>query len=272
MDEQKYPQRAQTANERAERTKKEGKKKKRHSLIAILILAVIALGIYFGYSYIQDYYRASESAQEILEQDAAEDGITVTEADGQITFAPENPVAGFIFYPGGKVEYTAYAPLLYELAKNDIFCVLVHMPANLAVLDQNAAKGIPEAYPEISTWYIGGHSLGGAMAASYVSKHTDEYAGLFLLAAYSTADLSESNLSVTCIYGANDGVMNREKYEKYKANLPEASTQEIVIDGGIHSYFGDYGLQDGDGTPEISRAEQVETTVDFMTMVIKGTK
>ena len=134
---------------------------------------------------------------------------------------PENPAAGFIFYPGGKVEISAYEPLMQACAAQDILCVLVSMPFHLAVFDKNAADGIQEQYPQIDSWYIGGHSLGGAMAASYVSKHADSFDGLILLGAYSTADISETALRVLSVYGSEDGVLNRSKYEKNKSNLPE---------------------------------------------------
>jgi alpha/beta superfamily hydrolase len=148
-----------------------------------------------------------------------------------------------------------------KLAENGILCVLVHMPGNLAVLDINAADGIREMYPEIKTWYIGGHSLGGAMAASYAAKHSEDFSGLILLAAYSTADLSDSGLSVISVYGSMDGVLDRTQYEKYLPNLPDKA-KEVVIEGGCHSYFGNYGMQEGDGTPTITREEQMEETVE----------
>lgn len=166
------------------------------------------------------------------------------ESENMTIFAPENPAVGFVFYPGGKVEYTAYAPLMLALAERDILCVLVEMPLNLAVLDMGAAEGIPEQYTEVETWYIGGHSLGGSMAASYAAEHTEEYAGLVLLAAYSTAEISD--MDVISLYGSEDGVLNREKYQEYRSNLPE-STVETVIEGGNHAGFGSYGFQEGDG-------------------------
>jgi len=137
----------------------------------------------------------------------------------------------------------------------------VEMPFHLAVFDINSADGIQKEYPEIEDWYIGGHSLGGSMAASYVASHTDDYAGLVLLGAYSTADLSESGLAVLSVYGSEDKVMNRENYEKNKSNLPIAFT-EVVIDGGCHANFGMYGAQDGDGTPGITNEEQIARTAD----------
>ena len=142
------------------------------------------------------------------------------------------------------------------------------MPFNLAVLDMNAADGIQEQYPEIENWYIGGHSLGGSMAASYLEKNVDDYEGLILLGSYSTADLSETDLDVLSIYGSEDKVMNHEKYADNKANLPDDFT-EIIIDGGCHAYFGMYGAQDGDGTPTISNEEQISITAENIVKMIK---
>ena len=228
--------------------------------IALAIIGIVLIGSVIGCTvYINDYYHAEDMAVTCM---AGTDTVTVTTLENKnIVFAPENPKEGFIFYPGGKVEYTAYAPLMEELAKQGFLCVLVKMPANLAVFDSNAADGIQELYPGIENWYIGGHSLGGAMAASYVSKHVDEYEGLVLLAAYSTADLAESGLNVITIYGSEDGVLNREKLEKYENNLP-ADAKTVIIQGGCHAYFGYYGEQDGDGTATITKEEQIQKTVE----------
>ena len=246
----------------------------RHIFLAIaLILAVLCVGCIL---YIQDYYHADSSALDLLDTSAISadayttdaSAVQITEVSGQqITFAPEHPVAGLIFYPGGKVQYEAYAPLMHSLAKNGILCVLLHMPGNLAVLNMNAADGIADAHPEVTNWYIGGHSLGGAMAASYAAKHTDTLTGLILLAAYSTADLTESNLAVLSIYGTEDGVLKQDSYQKDFANLP-ADTTEMILNGGCHSYFGDYGVQKGDGTPTISREDQIaQTTAAILDLV-----
>ena len=146
-------------------------------------------------------------------------------------------------------------------AQRGILCVLVHMPGNLAVFDINAADGIREQYPDITNWYLAGHSLGGSMAASYLGSHAEEYDGLILLASYSTEDLNKSGLDVLSVYGSEDGVLKMDSYEKYRKNLPEDFT-EIIIPGGCHAYFGCYGPQDGDGTPEISNEEQIRLTAD----------
>ena len=190
------------------------------------------------------------------------------EQDGDVIwFVPEEPTAGLIFYPGGKVEHTAYAPLLHACAENGILCALVRMPGNLAVLDANAADGLQEAYPEIITWYIAGHSLGGAMAATYAAAHPEDFDGLILLAAYSTKDLTGTALRVLSVYGSADSVMNRESYEKNRANFP-TDTTEVVLDGGCHAQFGSYGPQNGDGIPTISGEEQVRQTTEAITAFI----
>jgi len=227
-------------------------------LVSILFVLILAVGI-GCFLYINDYYHANGDAIAVLQQGALDTSeVIVSEKDGLMVFLPRGGTdIGMIFYPGGKVEYSAYAPLLYQCARQGITCVLIEMPGNLAVLDMNAAEGIPERYTHVNRWYLAGHSLGGAMASSYLAEHTEAYEGLILLASYATKPLhSEKVLSV---YGSEDGVLNMENYEANKANLPEDYT-EVVIGGGCHAYFGAYGTQDGDGEPSISAEQQWEIT------------
>lgn len=239
--------------------------KRKQKIFIITTSFVLALVIIIGACtiYIGDYYRAdNEAIGAFLPQ-----GITwKEETDGKIVFEPKGATKGLIFYPGGKVEYTAYIPLMQACAEEGILCVLVEMPFNLAVLDVNAADGIQKEYPEIEDWYIGGHSLGGSMAASYLADNAEDYEGLILLGSYSTADLSATDLAVLSVFGSEDKVMNREKYNENKSNLPGDFT-ETVIDGGCHAYFGMYGAQDGDGTPTITNEEQIRLTVENIVKV-----
>jgi hypothetical protein len=231
------------------------------SIIAVLMLLLGACAIYLS-----DYYRADEGA---IAAFAPEDNISVSVLDnGSVVFEPQSATAGFIFYPGGKVEHDAYQPLMEALAREGILCVLVKMPFNLAVFDVNAADGVQERFPKIENWYIGGHSLGGSMAASYLADRADDYEGLILLGSYSTADLSGTDLAAVSIYGSEDKVLNREKYDENRSNLPNDFT-EIVIEGGCHAYFGMYGAQDGDGTPTIANHEQIALTAKYILEMIK---
>jgi hypothetical protein len=192
------------------------KKKIILSIVIILIISLVGGTVY----YINDYYKADEVAVSLIT--APKTNVTVTEENGVYTFNSENATKGVIFYPGGKVEAIAYAPLMQALAEKGVLSVLVTMPGNLAVLDMNAADGIREKYPAIESWYMSGHSLGGSMAASFIAENSKEFEGIILLASYSTADLSNSGLDVLSLYGSNDGVLNMEKYEGYKSNLPKS--------------------------------------------------
>ncbi len=243
--------------------------KRKRKIFIWVTSVVVVLAVIVGSCaiYVNDYYRADAEA---IAAFAPMNNITKEVLDDNtIVYAPEDATTGFIFYPGGKVEYTAYVPLMQACADRSILCVLVEMPFNLAVLDMNAAEGIQEKYPEIEDWYIGGHSLGGSMAASYLANNTDDYKGLVLLGSYSTADLSATDLDVLSVYGSEDKVLNREKYDENKSNLPEGFT-EVIIDGGCHAYFGMYGAQDGDGTPTITNKEQINLTVDEIVRLIEN--
>lgn len=227
----------------------------------VLAALVILCGVYLG-----DYYAADGEAMEVFASEKTVDRIVLE--DNTIVCAPEGATAGLIFYPGGKVEHEAYAPLMEACAEAGILCVLVEMPFHLAVFDVEAAEGMQELYPEIEDWYIGGHSLGGSMAAAYLADNADAYEGLILLGSYSAADLSETELEVLSVYGSEDMVLNREKYEEYRINLPGDFT-EIIIDGGCHAGFGMYGPQEGDGTPTITTAEQITRTATAIAELVR---
>ena len=240
-------------------------KRKKRAIAIVLILVAVVLAV--GTWYVNDYYRAD---MEAIEAFASEKSISAELLDDNtMIFVPEDADTGLIFYPGGKVEYTAYIPLMQECAEHGLFCVLLEMPFNLAVLDLYAADGIKEQYPQITDWYIGGHSLGGAMAASYIEKNIEDYEGLVLLGSYSTADLSESELKVLSVYGSEDHVLNQEKYVKYEENLP-GDYNEVIIEGGCHAYFGMYGMQSGDGTPSVTNEEQIMVTAEKVLEMIQA--
>ena len=226
--------------------------RKKKWLLPVLVLLILAAACLI---YVNDYYAADSAALAALENT---DRVTVTLSGDRAVFTPEDPHTGLIFYPGGKVEFTAYAPLMQSLAREGVLCILLKMPANLAVLDVHAAEGIPAEYPGIAQWYLAGHSRGGSMAASHLSE-TKRYAGLILLASYSTADLTPLPVEVLSLYGDCDGILNKEKYQQYRDNLPE-DTREVILEGANHAQFGSYGLQEGDGTGEITAQEQLTLT------------
>lgn len=205
--------------------------------------------------YTADYSHADETAMSAMVSDET---VAVVPTDYGVLFDGPGEDSALIFYPGGKVDEIAYAPLLRRIAAGGMDVCLVKMPFRLAVLGLNRADAVMARH-SYCNWYIGGHSLGGAMAAYYAAGHGDALRGLILLAAYPTRSVGE--LPLLSVYGTEDGVLRMEQYEKGKAYWP-SDALEYVIDGGNHAQFGSYGAQSGDGTASISAAEQQALTAE----------
>ena len=205
-------------------------------------------------------YRANAAALEVCAEEAT--GETV---QGWTTFGDSAAECGLVFYPGARVDAEAYAPLLSKLADRGVFCVLVDVPFNLAVLGIDSADSIQAQFPQVERWYIGGHSLGGAVAAVYLARgdNARDWEGLVLLAAYSDTDISQTDLDVLTVVGENDGVTDSAKLAAYAANLP-ADARTVVIPGGNHAQFGSYGTQSSDGEATISADKQQDETVELI--------
>jgi pimeloyl-ACP methyl ester carboxylesterase len=181
------------------------------------------------------------------------------ETTSWFTFRPTQgqPTVGLIFYPGGRVDPRSYAPAARALAIEGYLVVIAPMPLNLAVFAPDRASDIISAYPEIRTWVIGGHSLGGSMAANFAHNNPSLVKGLFFWAAYPAEndDLSALNLQVVSAYGTLDGVANPSEVLAAQSLL-SAGTRWVAIEGGNHAQFGWYGDQPGDNPAQISREEQ----------------
>lgn len=226
------------------------KNKKRIIPVLILFLAVLGSGLY-----VSDYYHADQTALEALSSDAS---VLVEKTDGGWVFDGPSGTRALVFYPGAKVETAAYAPLARELAREGMDVYLLEMPFHLAFLDIGAAGRVLDS-ASYEEWYVGGHSLGGAMAADYAAENGDRLAGLILLAAYPTKEL-DADLTEVLLYGSEDKVVNREKIREGEAYAPD-SCFEYEIPGGNHAQFGSYGVQKGDGRALISEEDQQKETV-----------
>lgn len=195
--------------------------------------------------------------------------VQVNEQNGWLVFTSTQPTpTGFIFYPGGLVDPRAYAPLALEIAEAGFVVVIPPMPLNLAVFAPEVADEIRAFYPAVSQWVIGGHSLGGTMAAQYAYERPEQMVGLVLWASYPAGETKPpAGLRALSLYGTQDGLIPLSEIEASAALLP-AATQFVAINGGNHAQFGFYGVQEGDQPAGISPEEQkglaVAATVEFL--------
>ena len=224
-------------------------------IIVVMIAAIFAYGIY----YVNDYYHADNTAISYI--GGNDDVKVINTSNGMLLDGHGNDTA-LIFYPGAKVEYTSYLPMLTNLASRGIDCYLVKMPFNLAILGSNSADEIIKAN-NYSHYFLAGHSLGGAMASSYI-HNTNKTDGLILLAAYPTEEIDKPVLS---IYGSEDKVLNMKSYNESKS-LADNFT-EFVIAGGNHGQVGNYGDQSGDGAARISAQSQQNQTNEKIIEFVK---
>jgi len=239
-------------------------------LLGLLIVAVIStLGFVL---WAETVAQPTDIALQALTSDLQ---VTVTQHEGFITFEPasQRTTTGFIFYPGGRVDYRAYAPVLRKIAAQGYFVALVKVKLNLAFFDVNAADKVIVSYPQIEHWAVGGHSLGGVAAALYTKDHLDKIRAIAFWASYPADDsLKNSNILVLSIYGSNDGLATGDKIDASKTLLP-AHTQYIPIDGGNHGQFGSYGVQSGDNAATIAPEEQwsqvADATVRLLASLLK---
>ncbi len=173
------------------------------------------------------------------------------------------PTTGLIFIPGARVDARAYAHILRPLVQGGYLVAVLKEPFGLSVLDSNHALTVLGVHPEITYWAVGGHSLGGVTAAS-MADADEQINGLVLYAAYPASRLARSDLKVLSVSGSADGLSTPADIAAGKADLP-ANTTYVVVDGAVHSWFGDYGDQPGDGTPSGDRAAA-------QTLITKSTK
>ncbi len=192
------------------------------------------------------------------------DGQVRVETEPWLVFqaAGEAPSTGLVFYPGGRVDPRAYAPAARALAAEGYLVAIVPMPLGLAILAPDRAADVMAAFPKVQQWAIGGHSLGGAMAARFAYQNPDASQGLALWASYpaSDDDLSGRDMAVASIYGTLDGLATEDKIATSRPLLPPDTTW-VPIEGGNHAQFGWYGHQVGDNEASITRAAQMDQVV-----------
>lgn len=229
----------------------------------LLIIAGVVIALAAGFLiYTGIYYRADATAIAALQSD---EQVTVTQTSYGWYFDGPSQEYGLVFYPGAKVEETAYAPFLHTLSARGIDVCVMKMPLRLAILGVNKAEEAIGQYDYIH-WYIGGHSMGGAAAAINASNHAGQYEGIILCGAYATQTLP-AGMKAILLCGSEDHVVNWEKVEEGRGFVP-ADYTEHIINGGNHAQFGNYGAQRGDGQASLSAEEQQKEAADVILAAI----
>ncbi|MGF7117183.1 alpha/beta hydrolase [Methanobacterium oryzae] len=240
-------------------------KKKLIGIIALAIILIAAAGFIF---YVSDYYHADNTALAALK---STNSYTVNNTDDSITFTPTKNKSntGIIIYPGGKVQAESYSVIASKLASEGYTAIIVKMPFNLAFFGADKADDVIADYPEIETWVIGGHSLGGVFASDYAVDNQDKIKGVIYLAAYPSSNASNATFKTLSIRGSLDNLTTSEDIEKNKNKFP-ANTTFITINGGNHYNYGNYRVQTGDNNSTITREQQQEQTVNAILEFLKN--
>lgn len=236
------------------------------TVTAVVLLVLVAVFVIWAND-------ASEADAVALQALNSDDNVTVREENGWFVFSPVNvePTTGLVFYPGGKVDYRAYAPAMKLIAERGYLVALVPVPLNLAFFDVNAASDVKAAHPEIKKWFVGGHSLGGVAASVYASSN--DVSGVVFWASYPADDaLKVQSIPAVSIYGTRDGLATGEQLDASR-DLLLPDTQFVAIGGGNHAQFGSYGPQAGDSdatiSPEAQWQQAADATVIFFEQLTK---
>jgi len=256
---------------RADNRRRRRRQEQRHrwllrAAVAVVVLALVATGGIYLWATTTPAPGPGAIAALV-----SDDDVVVIEDDGYVFRPAQPPRVGFIFYPGGRVDPASYAAPAREIAEAGYLVAVPELRLNLAVLDKNAADDVIATYPEVERWVIGGHSLGGAMAARYARSHPDTISGLVLWAAYPADDdgIEELDAAVATVFGTRDGLTTVDEIYESKARLP-ADADFVSIVGGNHAQFGDYGTQSGDNPATISREEQQAVAVEAALRILEA--
>ena len=223
-------------------------------------ILIVNLCGFIGYFLI--YYHSTAEVNAYLKDS---DKVKVTSEINYYLFDNvDNEDTAIIFYGGAKVEEKSYAPMLNKIAQEGIDVYLVKMPLRFALFSPNKADSVYKVTNnKYENVYLMGHSLGGVCAAMDLIQTEYEYKGIVFLASYSNKKVDDKYKALS-IYGSEDTVMNRKEYENNKSNFPSGYDVKI-IEGGNHANYGYYGKQEADSKATISREEQIDLTVSYVT-------
>lgn len=234
-----------------------------------LVIAVVAVLVGYGFGLLQPWLVRPPlivGQDAISGPDTRDVRVQLDDVGGSVISVRPAADAGralVIIYQGAPVRPQAYEWLARELAVRGFQVVVPQMPFDLAVLDADRAEELIDHYAGGRPVVLAGHSLGGAMAARFAAEHPDRLAGLVLMAAYPPDGVVVRDVPSLVLHAEHDRIADVAEVRAGLAQLP-AGTELVVVPGAVHSFFGRYGPQDGDGTPTASRAAAEEFIVDAL--------
>ncbi len=226
--------------------------------VATILLAMGVAGFLFWAS------NPSLAESGPLAEAQSSSAVQYSEQNGYFSLTRDDALQGFVFYPGGHVAAEAYLAKLekvVEVAPVNIY--VPKMPLSLAIFGVNKADAIIKANPGIKNWYVGGHSLGGAMACRYALDHQEDLQGLVLVSSYCDRSIANSKLAVITVVGDQDKLVTLDKLKPFLANIPKQS-QLAVIEGANHGQMGNYGAQPGDGKATVTDGQVAQKFQDII--------
>jgi hypothetical protein len=226
--------------------------------IVLAIPALIVCGLLVGILAWARPIQAEASASAAMR---SQNNVIVTDKVGWYEMQPARrdqsgkaikPTTALVFVPGDRIDPRAYAALLRPLAHSGYLVAVIKSPFGVPLTRPAQAEAVLRVHPEIRYWAAGGHAAGGTAAAAFADAHPQINA-LILYASYPARKLDRTDLKVLSVSGSADTLVTRGEVDASKADLPP-STSFVIIPGAVHSDFGDYGRQPGEGTPTIDHA------------------
>ncbi len=194
----------------------------------------------------------------------ADTGIHYSETGDAVVMTPASGATGvgLVFFAGAHIDAPAYAYKLSGLVDDGVTVVIARPVLSFAIIEFRPLTTFTGLAPGVSTWYVGGHSLGGVRACQYAK---DDYTvgGLILFGSYCAVDLSHTSIPVLSIGGSRDGLSTPARIRAASHLLPDTTTV-VEIAGADHASFGDYGPQAGDNpatTADSSVRSQLTTDI-----------
>lgn len=182
-------------------------------------------------------------------------------------------IVGYIFHPNIWYDERAYAPVARALAFSGIPTFILDVPVSFSFLTPYRADTVLRDFPNITSWIVGGHGIGGQVAAHYAQarRHIGPVDGLALFASAPAplfTDLSLSGIKAISAWGSLDGIFSRIEWEDGKKMLPpDADFRELQ--GGNHANWA-YLInpQAGDGAATVTRDAQIAFSITAVKILV----